>query len=235
LNNNLVEVPSEHAERLQQLIDEVLLANTRFNLTSVRAAEEAWVKHITDSMQGLASGLFDNEARVVDIGSGGGFPALPLAIVRPDLRWTLVEATRKKCDFLQETAEKFKLNVEIVNQRAEAVGHDRNLRGRFDLATARAVGTLSEVCELCLPLLKIGGHAVLWRGQRAVEEVQETAAAIKKLGGTVIPKGEARLGALPPYELTGHELPYHIVVIEKVAPTPVQFPRRDGLPKQRPL
>jgi 16S rRNA (guanine527-N7)-methyltransferase len=232
---DLIEVPAEHAERLQQLVDEVLEANARFNLTSARAADEAWIKHITDSLQGLATGLFNGEARVADIGSGGRFPALPLAIVRPDLRWTLIEATRKKCDFLQATAEKFHLNVEIVNQRAETVGHDRNLRARFDLATARAVGTLSEVCELCLPMLKIGGHAVLWRGQRAVEEVQESAAAIKKLGGTTKPAGAGMLGAYPPYELPGHELHYHIVVIEKVAPTPAQFPRRDGLPKQRPL
>lgn len=230
----LVEVPPEYSERLQQLIDEVLQANARLNLTSIRAADEAWIKHITDSLQGLATGLFEGEQRVADIGSGGGFPALPLAIVRPDLRWTLVESTGKKCDFLQATAEKFGLNVEVVNKRAEAVGHDRNLRARFDIATARAVGTLSEVCELCLPLVKIGGHAVLWRGQRAPEEVQETKAALKKLGG-VAKSGEDTPGVLRPYQLSGHELDYHIVVIEKVAPTPTQFPRRDGLPKQRPL
>jgi len=222
-----VALPEERISRLRLLVEEVLRVNQQFNLTAVREAEEAWIKHVLDSLQGLRTGLFEGHRRVVDIGAGAGFPGLVLAVARPELKVTLVEATRKKCDFITATARKFELNAKGLCERAEVVGQDKVRRESFNLATARAVGSLSEVCELALPLVKVGGHAVLWRGPQAHEEVADARGAIKTLGGASKEPVS--------YCLPGHEPDYHLVLIEKVRPTPAQYPRRVGIPKQRPL
>lgn len=214
-------------ERLHALLDEVLRVNQQFNLTSVRDPDEAWIKHIVDSLQGLATGLFEGTLRVVDVGSGAGFPGLPLAIARPHLKLSFIEATRKKSDFIAVTAAKLSVAAKVFNERAEIVGQDKVRREAFHVATARAVGSLPEVCELVLPLVKVGGHAVLWRGSRAPEELKAARGALRQLGGTA--------GPVTPYQLPRHEPTYHIVVIHKTAATPPRFPRRSGLPKQQPL
>ena len=217
----------ETETRLHALIDEVLRVNLQLNLTAIREPQEAWTKHIIDSLQGLETNLFEGKKSVIDIGSGAGFPGLPLAIARPDLKVTLLESTRKKCDFLRATIEKFELNAKVLNERAETVAQNKVWRERYALATVRAVGSLSEVCEIALPLVKVGGHAVLWRGQWAKEETQATRGVLKNLGG--------KLSGITPYQLSGHPLQFHLVIIEKIAPTPAKFPRRDGLPKHQPL
>ena len=153
---------------LRRLIAHVLEVNRSFNLTAIRDENEAWTKHILDSLQGLSTGLFEGEKQVIDIGSGAGFPGLPLAIVRPQLKVVLLDATRKKCDFLTATAADFSPRTRVICDRAETIGHRVEWRERFAVATMRAVGSMSEACELAMPLIKIGGHAVLWRGTWAV-------------------------------------------------------------------
>ncbi|MBV9867801.1 MAG: 16S rRNA (guanine(527)-N(7))-methyltransferase RsmG [Abitibacteriaceae bacterium] len=217
----------EQIEQLRLLIVEVLRVNQQFNLTAVRDAEEAWNKHILDSLQGLQTGLFEGHRRVVDIGAGAGFPGLPLALVRPELKLTSLEATRKKCDFIAATGAKFNLNAKTICDRAETIGQNKMYRESFQVAIARAVGSVAEVCELALPLVKVGGHLVLWRGERAPEELAVAHGAIKQLGGAP--------GDVLPYDLPGHTLKYHLITINKITPTRSQFPRRIGLPKQRPL
>ncbi|HEX8236293.1 MAG TPA: 16S rRNA (guanine(527)-N(7))-methyltransferase RsmG [Abditibacteriaceae bacterium] len=230
-NTLLLSVAPERQHLLRALIEEVLRVNQQFNLTAVRDPQEAWIKHILDSLQGLQSGCFEDERRVIDVGAGAGFPGLALAAARPNLQVTLMDSTRKKCDFMQATAQTLELNAQVLCDRAETVGHNARFREQFDVATARAVGSLSEVCELTLPLLKVHGHLVLWRGQNAWQELLEAKKAIARLGGQASTREEALL----PYSLPGHELTYHIVVINKIKATPVQFPRRVGLPKQQPL
>lgn len=216
---------------LHNLIDEVLRVNQQFNLTAIRDPKEAWTKHILDSLQGLQTGLFEGAKSVIDVGAGAGFPGLALVVARPELQLTLLDSTRKKCDFIQATAEKFELNAKALNERAEIAGHEKNLREQFDIATARAVGSLPEVCELMMPFIKRRGHLVLWRGQNAHEELQQTKRAIEKLSG------DSSTCKVLPYSLPGHELTYHIVVIQKhkFKSTPPGYPRRIGLPKQKPL
>lgn len=220
-------LPPERIEGLRQLLDEVLRVNRQFNLTAVRDVDEAWTKHIIDSLQGLRTGVFEGSKHVVDVGAGAGFPGLALAVARPDLRVTLLEATRKKCDFLAATIAKFSLDAGVLCERAEVTGQDEQWREKFDVATARAVGSLGEVCELALPLVRVGGHLVLWRGAQATEELQRSRRAVETLGGEV--------RSLLPYSLPGHDTAYRLVVIEKTKPTPAGYPRRVGLPKQRPL
>ncbi len=237
---DLAHLPPERTGRLRALLDEVLRVNRQFNLTAVRQPDEAWTKHILDSLQGLKTGFFEGARRVADVGAGAGFPGLALAIARPDLRVTLLDSTRKKCDFMAAAIEKFALNADVLCERAEIAGQNKQWREQFDVATARAVGSLGEVCELALPLIKVGGHLVLWRGAQAREELYQSRSALSKLGGaaagSVAAGGvKAEAGAVLPYTLPGHNTSYHLVVIEKVKPTPPGYPRRVGLPKQRPL
>ncbi len=221
-------LPPERIARLHQLLDEVLRVNQQFNLTAVREPEAAWTKHVLDSLQGLKTSLFEEHKSVIDVGSGAGFPGLALAIARPELKIRLLDATRKKCDFMQSVAEQLGLNAKTINERAEDVGPNVVWRERFDIGIARAVGSLSEVCELVLPLVKVGGHAVLWRGSFAVEEARQSRNAIRKLGG----KPDV---TTTPYRLPDSPMTYHLVVIEKTARTPKTYPRRVGIPKSKPL
>ncbi len=223
------QLSNEKIDKLHQLIEEVLLVNQQFNLTSVREPEAAWTKHVVDSLQGLKTNLFEGHKAVIDVGSGAGFPGLALAIARPELKLRVLDATRKKCDFMQATSDKFELNVKAMNERAEDAGQSVVWRERFDIGIARAVGGLSEVCELVLPFVKVGGHAILWRGEKGRDEARVSKGAVKILGGAF---GE---NAFFPYYLPDHELKYHILVIEKIKRTPGPFPRRVGIPKQKPL
>lgn len=217
--------------QLHAYLDEVLRANRQFNLTAVRDPELAWSKHILDSLQGLDAGgstpLFDGAQSVIDVGTGAGFPGAVLAIARPNLRVTLLEATRKRCNFLETATSTHAPNAGVLCARAEDAGRDSKLREKFDVAVARAVGSFSEVCELCLPFVKVGGGVLLWRGQYAALEIEESKRALQTLGG--------RAGVLRSYQLPAHDSNYHLVLVEKTKSTPKIYPRRSGLPKQQPL
>lgn len=213
--------------RLKELVQVLLTANQQFNLTGIKDPDEAWTKHILDSLQGLETGLFEGEKSFVDIGAGAGFPGLPLSIACPDLRPTFLEATGKKCNFIRQTAEHFGLKAKVLNERAEAVGHNPGYRSSFDLATARALGSLMEVSEYALPLVRVGGYVVLWRGKDAEEEAHAAEIPLDILGGA--------LADVLPYQLPGLPMTYHLVVIQKVGSTPKTFPRPVGQPKAKPL
>jgi len=217
--------------KLHAYLDEVLRANQQFNLTSVRDPELAWSKHILDSLQALnqerSTPLFDGTQKVIDVGTGAGFPGAVLAIARPNLQVTLLEATRKKCNFLETATASLAPNAGVLCARAEDAARDSNLREQFDVAVARAVGSFTEVCELCLPFVKVGGKVLLWRGQYAALEIEESKRALQTLGG--------KAGVLAPYRLPSHDSEYHLVLVEKRKKTPPAFPRRSGLPKMEPL
>ena len=217
----------EAQKLLRALIAELLEANLELNLTSIRDPEEAWIKHIGDSLKALQLGLFDAPARLVDIGTGAGFPGFPLLIARPQLKMTLLESTGKKCSYMKNVAAKLGLKVSVLSDRAERAGQSPVYRGRYHLATVRAVGKVSEVCELALPLLVIGGHAILWRGSTAEADQKAAAKAVKMLGGEFVNRVK--------YRLPGHDMDYHLLVVRKTRPTPDMYPRRDGVPKSMPL
>lgn len=216
-------------EKLRAYLEEVLRANREFNLTAVRDFDVAWNKHILDSLQGLRAAQAGSTANLgsartlIDVGTGAGFPGVILAIARPELQVTLLEATRR----MQFSRSRRAAQRGSTVARAKVAGHDAKLRESFDVAVARAVGSFSEVCELCLPFVKVGGHLLLWRGQNARQEIEDSKHALQKLGGA--------LGVLQPYHLPEHETQYHLVAIEKRRSTPKEFPRRDGLPKSKPL
>ena len=201
-------------------------ADRRFNLTAV-AEEEAAEKHYRDCLAArqMLRGL-DKGSRVLDLGSGAGFPGLVLACVCPELCFTLLDATAKKCDFLREAASALGLaNVEVVCGRAEELGRGA-LRESFDLVTARAVASLRELVELALPLLKEGGSLLAMKGANWAEEVSEAQHALYELAGEVKESVE--------YTLSGGDRRC-LLLVAKAGPTPDKYPRRPGMPHKRPL
>lgn len=228
-----MKIGSKLHEKLRAYLDAVLEANRSFNLTAVRDPELAWSKHILDSLQAFqipeeeSTFLFEKGRKVIDIGTGAGFPGMVLAIARPEIAVTLLDSTRKKCNFLEGAAQIHAPGTKVLCARAEEAARDPELRGRFDLAVARAVGSFPEMCELCLPFVKVGGAVLLWRGQEAHEEIQRSQNALRLL--------KARAEVLLSYQLPEHEMQYHLTLIRKLKPTPNTYPRRTGLPKQQPL
>ncbi len=218
-------------QQFQQLYEAVVSGNQRLNLTRITEPEDFWEKHLWDSLRGIFSPSLPELAgpqRLIDIGTGGGFPGLPVAIVRPDWKLTLVDSTRKKIQFIQETIEDLKLeNVRCRINRAEEMGQERLHREQYDLATIRAVATASVCAEYVLPLLKIGGWAVLYRGQWSDAETTELEGAVAELGGTL----HACDTFLTPITQSARTC----LILEKTDFTPLDYPRPIGIPVQNPL
>jgi 16S rRNA (guanine527-N7)-methyltransferase len=214
---------------LEHYVALLLAANERLNLTRVVAPPDVARLHLLDALAALPLLDAAGAHRVVDLGSGGGVPALPLAIARPDVAWTLVESVGKKAAALRSFVAALQLrNVEVVNERAEVLGRDPAFRERFGLATARACAPLPVLAELALPLLAPGGQLLAWKGPLTAQspEIVAGAAAAAQLGG-----GAARIHDPEIPALGGHRL----VVVPKLRHTPARFPRRPGEPARRPL
>ncbi len=197
----------------------------KFNLTSITEEQEMFYKHYLDSLCGES--LFPLGANVCEIGSGAGFPSVPLKIVRDDLRFTLVESTGKKCEFLRIALKELDLNgVNVVCGRAEDLAREETYREKFDLCCARAVAPMNTLAEYCLPFVKIGGKMIAYKGN-AAEEVKEAEKAVRMLGGK---RAEMSCFALP--EGYGER---SLVTVEKIAKTPEKYPRGNGKERSRPI
>ncbi len=212
-------------ERYQALL---LEWNERMNLTAVRDPEAIQGRHFVDSLGcTLATGDLNGQL-LIDVGSGAGFPGIPLKIFFPELRLRLLESVGKKRDFLQAAIDVIGLtDAEVIGGRAEDAGQNAAQREVYDWAVARAVARLGTLVEYLLPLVRVGGHILAQKGQQAAVEVSEAAEGIALLGGGV-PK-------LIPVQLAGQEAPSYLVLIEKIGPTPDPYPRRAGVPAKRPL
>jgi 16S rRNA (guanine527-N7)-methyltransferase len=221
--------------------DELLAWNQRFNLTAVREAEQVEVRLFLDSLtcllalreiekeqKGRAALSPNAPLRAIDVGSGAGFPGVPLRLVWPSLRLTLLEATGKKAHFLEHIVALLGLSgVTVVNGRAEEVGHDPVHREAYDLVLARAVAELPELLEYTLPFARRGGWVLAPKGSAAPAEALASEVALSRLGG--------RLHRLIPVEVPGLAETRYIVIVEKVAVTPREYPRRPGVPHKHPL
>jgi 16S rRNA (guanine527-N7)-methyltransferase len=207
---------------LTTFLQRLLETNRAFNLTAITDLDQAWRKHVLDSLSLLPLLRAQPDlGHIADVGSGGGLPALPLALALPDHSFTLVEATGKKASFLTDVSHELGLrNVVVVAERAETFGQGAG-RARFDAVTARALSRLPVLLELTLPLLRVGGVCLALKGEQAQLELAEARAALELLGG------EARA---PQRTETGT-----IVIVDKVRPTPGRYPRRPGEPKRSPL
>lgn len=204
--------------------------NTRMNLTGDTDFEVALTRHYADSLAPLRlDGLFQKEAAIVDVGSGAGFPGLPLAIVRPDLRVTLLDSLGKRVAFLDAVVKELGLgNAWTVRMRAEDAGQDARYRERYDMAVARAVAALPVLCELLLPLVKPGGTMACYKGPAAGEEQEAGNRAAALLGG-------GRLRMLPVTLADRPDWQHTLCVSQKKEKTLRQYPRKAGTPGRLPL
>ncbi|NEQ50993.1 MAG: 16S rRNA (guanine(527)-N(7))-methyltransferase RsmG [Leptolyngbya sp. SIO3F4] len=228
--------PSTEQQALfNRLYTEILGGNRQVNLTRITEPEEFWEKHLWDSLSGLAPWYEPEKPewlptvkRVIDIGTGGGFPGVPVAIARPKWQVTLLDSTRKKIMFLETLCKQIGLtNTDCLVERAETVGRDPKHRAQYDLAMIRAVGPASTCAEYALPLLKKSGFAVIFRGQWTDEEEALFVGALDTLGGELV--------AICPWETPLSKSIRHCLYVKKVEKTDKEFPRQVGVPAKNPL
>jgi len=214
-------------DRFEIFYKELVDWNSRFNLTRITDYNGMQVKHFLDSLTVVSVWQPRNDS-VMDVGSGAGMPGLPLKIVYPEIKISLLEATGKKAEFLRHMVGLLELeSIEVINGRAEELAHDPKYRGKFDIVLARAVGELSTLAELTLPFCRTGGIFISSKKGDITEEIEQAQKAINLLGGNLIENKKV--------ELTEFNDERRLVVIEKIGNTPVKYPRRPGMPEKRPI
>ncbi len=207
---------------------ELLEWNEKFNLTAIRNVEEIRTKHFLDSFSCVLAWKENPPKRLIDVGTGAGFPGIPLKILYPSMQLTLVESVGKKADFCRHAVETLNLEtVEVITARAEEVGHMPAQRESYGWAVARAVADLPALAEYLLPLVQLGGCALAQKGQSGPAEAHKAEKTLKILGG--------KIRQLIPVTLPGVAEERYLVVVDKVAATPPQYPRKPGIPAKRPL
>lgn len=219
-------VNDEQYERLYKYSEMLVSWNKKVNLTAILSPEDISQKHFLDSI--LPFSLFEIKkgARLIDVGTGAGFPSCPLKIFREDIEITLLDSLNKRIKFLQALSDELSLNGECIHGRAEELGHKENYRERFDIATARAVAALPMLCEYCLPFVKVGGYFVALKGGNSEEEISDAENAVKVLGGKIdkiidysLPNGDKRA----------------LIAIKKISQTASKYPRNKGQMTKKPL
>ena len=221
-------VPPEAPARLERHLALALEWNQRFNLTRISDEREAVLKHIVDSATCWWAVAPRAGMRVLDVGSGAGYPGLVLKVLAPAVEMVLLEATQKKCRFLEHVRDELALpGLTVLCARAEEAGRRPPHREAFDLVVARAVAELRVLLEITLPFVRVGGRMVAMKGPGGIEEAAGVTTALGKLGG-----GSLRVEEVSLPEDAGERT---LIVVEKVAPTPAQYPRQAGLPERRPL
>lgn len=212
-----------------QLYEQALLDwNRRINLTAIRNPEQIQIKHFLDSLSCLLAMGGSCMEQVVDVGTGAGFPGIPLKIACPEIQLTLVESVAKKAQFCRHIVDLLGMRgVEVLPERAENIGQNPIYRQRFDWAVARAVAEMPVLVEYLLPLVRVGGAVLAMKGEGAPAETQAAEHAVRLLGG--------RLRRLMPVTLPSVVEERYLVIVDKIAATPHGYPRRSGLPAKKPL
>ena len=217
---------NDHKDKLEKLADIILEWNEKINVTAIRDRAEFMKKNVEDSLEVLKLPEFSDAKRILDLGTGGGFPGLPLAIACPDKEFYLLDSVAKKLKVVAIAADELGLeNVDVLNMRAEDLAKWPAYRESFDIVVSRAVANMSTLSEYCLPFVKTGGYFVAYKTAAASEEIAAAENAVKLLGG-----GEQRIVSYGDEE-SGHVF----VIIKKAAACPKKYPRKAGLPSKQPL
>lgn len=209
-------------------MDLLLSWNEKMNLTAITEENDVILKHFADCVSILPHLALKGDESIIDVGTGAGFPGIPLKIACPSISVTLLDSLQKRIGFLEEVTNALCLqNIACVHSRAEDGGQNPLYREQFDLCVSRAVANLAVLSEYCLPFVKVGGKLAALKGPDAAKEVEEAKAALRKLGGNVI--------QILDVEIPFTDLQHKLILIEKVAPTPKAYPRKAGKINKNPL
>jgi 16S rRNA (guanine527-N7)-methyltransferase len=200
--------------------------NEKINLTAITDPEEIVIKHFLDCLTVFSKVEIKEGAKIIDVGTGAGFPGLVMLIARPDLKMTLMDSLNKRLNVIKDILEKLELTADVVHSRAEDGGQNKAYREKYDFSTARAVSNLRDLTEYCLPFVKVGGSFIAMKAAKADEEISAAQKAIKTLGGTVSEKHTFEL------EDAGER---NIILIKKISSTPAKFPRPSAKIAKNPL
>ncbi len=219
---------NDKAAKYEKYMYNILELNKSINLTTITDRDEFILKHYVDSITCANSDEFLEANSIIDVGTGGGFPGVPLAIAFPEKKFTLIDSLNKRVKIINDLCSKLGIkNVKAIHGRAEELGRQNNLRESFDLCISRAVANMSTLSEYCLPFVKIGGTFIAYKGPNCREEIENAELAMEKLGGEVY--------GVFYNELEGFEFDHVLVYIDKINSTPKKFPRKAGTPAKEPL
>ncbi len=230
LSKHNFELTDKQKQQFKLYFKMLIEVNEHVNLTRITEEDEVYLKHFYDSITPLFTfgAVFKDGATLCDVGAGAGFPSIPLKILKPGLKVTIVDSLQKRLNFLKDLISELGLtDVELVHGRAEDVGQNKLYRERFDIVTARAVARMSVLSEYCLPLVKKGGYFVALKGPKAEDELDDGKKALEVLGGKLIKDEELTLPE--------SEEERTLVLIQKVKSTPKKYPRQAGTPRRKPI
>lgn len=222
---NRAEIPcsSELSEKLYAYMKELLIWNEKVNMTAITKEEEFIEKHYVDSLEAVKIAEIQEAESILDLGTGGGFPGIPLALYFPEKKFALMDSLEKRLNIIEEIAKNIGIkNIKLIHRRAEDAGQDNACREKFDVVVSRAVAELSVLSELALPLVSAGGAFIAYKSADIEEELDKAENAIKILGGSLSRIKKAKSGHI-------------LVVIKKISQTPKEYPRKAGTPKRKPL
>lgn len=221
-----IEVTEKNAEKFYNYMEILLDWNERINLTAITEENDIILKHFIDSLTVLK--YIEEEKNIIDVGTGAGFPGIPISIVSEGNRVTLLDSLNKRILFLQDVIDKINLkNVKAIHSRAEEFGQNKDNRQKYDIAVSRAVANLSTLLEYLMPLVRVGGKCICMKGPDIEEELNNAKFAIKELGG-VIEKVDK-------FVLPNSDIIRNIIIIKKEKDTPEKYPRKPGTPSKTPL
>ena len=226
LSEKSPELTLKMQKQFEEYMNLLLEWNEKINLTAITEEDDMILKHFVDSL--TISKYIEDGKTLVDVGTGAGFPGVPIKIARENVKVTLVDSLNKRLLFLQDVIEKLELKqIETLHFRAEEFGQNKKYRESFDIATSRAVANLSTLVEYLLPLVKVGGICICMKGSEVQEELEASKKAIQILGGKIVNVEE--------FTLPESDIKRNIVIIKKISKTPNKYPRKPGTPSKEPI
>lgn len=221
-----IELDDEKVKKFYTYMNLLLEWNEKINLTAITEPNDIILKHFVDSL--TIEKFINKNAKVIDIGTGAGFPGIPVSIYRNDINMVLMDSLNKRIKFLDDVVDKNKLNnVKTVHARAEELAKNDNYREKFDVATSRAVAPLNILLEYMLPFVKTGGYCICMKGSNVDEEIVNSKKALNILNG--------KIEKIEKFELPNSDISRNIVIVKKVGNTPIKYPRKSGTPVKEPL
>lgn len=221
-----IELQRKQIEKFYKYMNLLLEWNEKINLTAITEPEEVILKHFVDSL--TISKYIEKGSKLVDMGTGAGFPGIPLKILREDIEITLADSLNKRINFLNEIIKELNLkNIQTVHTRAEEFGKSKKYRENFDIATSRAVANLSTLSEYLIPLVRINGKAICMKGSEIKEELETAKKAIEILGGKIEQEES--------FNLPNSDMKRNVIIIKKAKNTPAKYPRKPGMPAKEPI